>query len=89
MFKSDMWCIGNNKLIMFDRFLQLHKGSVMDETLIIHNSMLMNESKLPEFKKRSKDFHEMKLELGDNFCLTRFTPVEHYYSRERNKLNKE
>lgn len=29
----------------------------------------------------------MKLELGDNFCLTQFTPIEHYYSRERERLN--
>ena len=30
----------------------------------------------------------MNIKLGDNFCLPQFTPIEHYYSLERNKLNK-
>lgn len=61
----------------------------MDDTLTIHSGMFMNESDIPVYNKRNQDFHEMKLELGDNFCLTQFTPIEHYYSLERNKLNKD
>ena len=66
----------------------MHKGSVMDDTLILHNAMFMNESKIPEFEQRNMDFHDMKIRLGDNFCLQKFTPIEHYYSFERHVLNK-
>ena len=86
-FRPDIWCIVNNKQFLNWHFLQLHKGSIMDDTLIFNGGMLMNESDIPIYNKRNQDFHEMKLELGDNFCLTQFTPVEHYYSFERNKLN--
>lgn len=85
----DVWCLSNNTSLLGGRgFMQMHKGSVMDNTLIIHNAMFMNESKIPEFEKRRADFYDMKIELGDNFCLPQFTPIEHYYSFERNKLNK-
>ena len=88
-FRPDIWCIVNNKQFLNWHFLQLHKGSIMDDTLIFNRGMLMNESDIPIYNKRNQDFHEMKLELGDNFCLTQFTPIEHYYSLERNKLNKD
>lgn len=88
-FSPDIWCIVNNKQFLNWHFLQLHKGSTMDDTLTIHSGMFMNESDIPVYNKRNQDFHEMKLELGDNFCLTQFTPIEHYYSLERNKLNKD
>lgn len=47
----------------------------------------MNQENIPAYKERNKAFHKMEIELGDNFCLTQFTPIEHYYSMERNKLN--
>ena len=88
IFKDDLWCIGNNNLITFNQFFQLHKGSLLDDTLIFHMGMLINKKNIPIYWKRSKAFHEMKISLGDNFCLTQFTPIEHYYSWERNTLNR-
>lgn len=49
--------------------------------------MLMNEQDITEYNKRNEDFHNMNIQLGDYFCLPQFTPIEHYYSIERNKLN--
>lgn len=86
--KQDGWCICNNTSFTSDMLIQMHKGSVMDNTLILYKSMFMNKSAIPEYEQRSKDFHEMKIELGDNFCLPQFTPIEHYFSLERTKLNK-
>lgn len=85
----DIWCLVNNQQFLNWHFIQLHKGSVLDDTLIIHNGMFMNESAIPEFNERTKAFHEMKIELGNNFCLPKYTPIEHYYSFERNTLNKD
>ena len=59
----------------------------MDSTLIFHQGMLMNEQDITEYNKRNEDFHNMNIQIGDNFCLPEFTPIEHYYSIERNKLN--
>lgn len=87
-FMPDQWCIVNSSQFLNWHFLQLHKGSILDDSLIIHNGMFMNRSAIPAFNERTKAFHEMKIELGDNFCLPQFTPIEHYYSLERNKLNK-
>ena len=87
MFKSDIWCICNNKSVTFTQFLQIRKGTTMDETTIFHKGMVMNEKDRDDYKRRNEAFHEMKIELGDSFCLPQFTPIEHYYSFERNKLN--
>ena len=87
-FIADIWCLVNNRKFLNWHFLQLHKGSALDDTLIVQQGMFMNESMIPTFNKRTHAFHNMKIELGDNFCLPQFTPIEHYYSRERDKLNK-
>lgn len=68
-------------------FIQIHKGSTVDDNFIPHQGMLMNAKNIPDYINRNKDFHEMKIEMGDSFCLPHFTPIEHYYSMERNKLN--
>ena len=47
----------------------------------------MNEQDITEYNKRNENFHNMNIQLGDNFCLPQFTPIEHYYSIERNRLN--
>ena len=83
-----MWCLTNNNALHTDMFLQICKYSIIDENYTFFMSMLMNKKNIPVYKKRNKDFHDMKIELGDNFCLPQFTPIEHYYSLERNKLNK-
>ena len=86
--RLDTWCFCNNKSILREQaFLQLHKGSILDDTLVFYMSMFMNKSNIQEYQQRSKNFHEMKIKFGDNFCLPQFTPIEHYYSCERNKLN--
>ena len=87
-FIPDIWCLVNNKMFLNWHFLQFHKGSIMDDTLVSKGGMFMNESIIPEYYQRSRDFHNMNIKLGDNFCLPQFTPIEHYYSMERNKLNK-
>ena len=87
LFKCDNWCLCNNKDILFNQFLQLKANSIMDTTLILHQGMLMNEQDIPIYNKRNEDFHNMNIQIGDNFCLPQFTPIEHYYSIERNKLN--
>ena len=88
-FIPDVWCMVNNKSFLNWHFLQLHKGSTIDDTLVIHGGMFMNECAIPEYEERNKKFHEMKLELGDCFCLPKYSPIEHYYSLERNRLNKQ
>ena len=47
IFKDDLWCIGNNNLITFNQFFQLHKGSLLDDTLIFYSGMLINEKNIP------------------------------------------
>ena len=88
LFKCDNWCLCNNKDILFNQFLQLKANSIMNNTLILYQGMLMNEQDIPIYNKRNENFHNMNIKLGDNFCLPQFTPIEHYYSMERNKLNK-
>lgn len=83
---QDSWCMCNSK-ICTDMFLQIHKSTQANEELIYHKGMVINKSDIPEYEKRTRSFHEMKIELGNNFCLPQFTPIEHYYSYERNKLN--
>ncbi len=87
LFKKDIWCLCNNKALAFRQFLQICKHSTLDENLILYNGFLLNKSCLPMYEQRLNNFHNMNLTLGDNFCLPQFTPIEHYYSRERNKLN--
>lgn len=84
---SDMWCLCNNSGILFDHFIQFHKGSTFDYTLVLFDSMFINERFIDDYTQRNMDFHNMKLQLGDSFCLSKFTPIEHYCSRERNTLN--
>ena len=87
LFKCDNWCLCNNKDILFNQFLQLKANSIMNNTLILYQGMLMNEQDIPIYNKRNENFHNMNIKLGDNFCLPQFTPIEHYYSIERNRLN--
>lgn len=88
MLKGDIWCIGNNNLILFDRFIQIHKELRAEEDITMKGCMIINKANIHKFDERKKAFQEMNIELGDNFCLPQFTPIEHYYSTERNKLNK-
>ena len=88
LFKEDLWCLCNNKALAFRQFLQICKYSTLDENLILDKGFLLNKSNLPIYNQRSRDFHDMNIKLGDNFCIPQFTPIEHYYSTERNKLNK-
>lgn len=87
LFKDDNWCVCNSRLIMFNQFLQIHKNSTTDETLTAHQGMFMNFCDIPLYEQRNNDFHDMKIQSGDNFCLPQFTPIEHYYSLEREHLN--
>ena len=87
LFKCDNWCLCNNKDILFNQFLQLKANSIMNNTLVLYQGMLMNEQDIPIYNKRNENFHNMNIKLGDNFCLPQFTPIEHYYSIERNRLN--
>ena len=87
MFKSDLWCLCNNKSITFERFFQICKYTNLNEPLCIANSMIMNKSNIQQLRNRSVAFHNMEISLGDNFCIPQLTPIEHYYSRERNSLN--
>jgi hypothetical protein len=87
LFKEDLWCLCNNKALAFRQFLQICKHSTLDENLILYSGFLLNKSNLPIYKQRLNNFHNMNLALGDNFCLPQFTPIEHYYSFERDKLN--
>ena len=57
----DSWCICNNKGICTDIFIQIHTGAKTDENLIYHQGMVMNKKDIPQYKQRSKDFHEMKI----------------------------
>jgi hypothetical protein len=86
--KDDIWCMCNNSnTICTNSFLQIHRGLCAKEEITVEKSMIINKSNVGLYRQRNKDFHEMKIELGDNFCLPQFTPIEHYYSFERNKLN--
>ena len=87
-FHTDVWCLTNNNALHTDLFLQICKYSIPDENYTIWGSMLMNKNDIPRYKERNRNFHNMNIKLGDNFCLPQFTPIEHYYSLERNKLNK-
>lgn len=88
MFKGDLWCLCNNKALAFRQFLQIHRGMTVDDTVILHKGMILNKKDLPIYEQRLNNFHNMSIKLGDSFCLPQFTPIEHYYSKERNKLNK-
>lgn len=88
IFHKDIWCIANTNLVSSDRFIQMHKGTVPDKTLMMCGGMVLNSSSIDLYNKRNQDFHEMKLKLGDNFCLPQFTPIEHYRSLEWMKLNR-
>ena len=50
--------------------------------------MFINEKFIDKYNQRQIDFQNMNIQLGDNFCLPKFTPIEHYYSKERYKINK-
>ena len=84
----DAWCLTNNNALHTDLFLQICKYSIPNDDYIVCWSMLINKNDIPKYNKRNKDFHDMKIELGDNFCLPQFTPIDHYFSFERNTLNK-
>lgn len=77
----------NSKLISTGTFLMIHKGFCAADDIVFKESIIMNKQYIQSYIQRSKEFHEMKLNLGDSFCLAKFSPIEHYYSRERDRLN--
>lgn len=61
----------------------------MTKNIISHFGCLMNEEQQQLFDERSRLFHENQLSLEKNgaFLHTKFFPIEHYYSWEREKTD--
>lgn len=78
LFKSDIWCISNNNAITVNPLIQIHKDTRMGEEILLHEGLLMNKSSIPLFEEYRKNFYEQKLELGQSFCHSALTPIEHY-----------
>lgn len=83
----DMWFLSN----IFDtkhKLLEIDKNINLKEKIISYESFILNDNKkqLLSLKQRFIDFYNCSLDLNNSFCCTEFTPIEHYFQRERYKL---
>ena len=49
LIKEDWWCLCNSGLVTFNQFLELHKSSVLDDTLIVQEGVFMNRCNIDQF----------------------------------------
>ena len=83
---DDDWCL-SNMLKTRCQFMQICTSIDLTKPLACYNGWIFNaeQDSKQMFDCRKQQFENCSIEFGDNACCTSFSPVEHYYIRERRK----
>lgn len=83
---NDDWCL-SNMLKTRCQFMQICTSTDLTKPLTCYNGCVFNayQDCKQMFDCRKQQFENCSIEFGDNACCTSFSPVEHYYIRERRK----
>ena len=84
---NDLWFLSKTN-ISYVGITNISKKINLNDEIIYHNFTYMNRNEIDTFEKRKIDFLNCNIQIGNNFCCEKFSPIEHYNTKLWTSQNK-